>query len=472
MIISAGKFKFNQQEKSIICFCLFSCWLLSVPFEGQVLYKLMENYEVDGITLIIVAIFANFIGLFSGGFFIKKQNAAKMTMITSIVVCISGSFIFFLPFSKAWHLTIFFVALFSAFFIASWGFYLKTYFSGEKRLKTMASCLIYSNILMIFINVIAVNVSAYIALSISIVALLCALFITLRLEGNTECKLPKTKMSTLTIGIPSIRKPMLFLCLFILIFTINSGIMYQVVNPAFSHLTLLASYYWAIPYIMALLILRNFSDKINQAYILNTAMAMLGLSFILFNMLDRSVFSYLVIDTLMMGAFGVCDLFWWSMLGSFFDYSKNPAKILGVGLSINVLGILIGRFVGSIVAPAEGGYGQTSIIALVIVFIIIIFLPMLNNHLSRVFKNHIFLFKLTSMDESKRDSAITDFQENNQLTDREIEVVELLLQGYTYKAIAERLFISENTMKYHVKNIYQKLNINSKMELIKIFVEN
>jgi len=472
MSISTGKFNLNQQEKSIMCFCLFSCWLLSVPFEGKVLYKLMENSEVEGITLVIFAIFANFIGLFSNGFFVKKQNSAKMTMITSIVVCISGSLIFFLPFSKAWHLSIFFVALFSGFFIASWGFYLKTYFSGEKRLKTIASCLIYSNILMIFINVIAVNVSAYIALSISIVALLCALFVTIRLEGGAERKLAKTEFSTLPIGIPSIRKPMLFLCLFILIITINSGIMYQVVNPAFAYFPMLTSYYWAIPYIMALLILRNFSDKINQVYILNTAMTMIGLSFILFMTLNRSVSSYLIINTFMMGAFGVCDLFWWSILSSFFDYSQNPAKILGVGLSMNVLGIFIGGIIGSNIVLVEGGYLQASMIALIVIFIIIILLPMLNNHLSRVFKNHIFLFKLTSMDESKRDSTISDFQENNQLTDREIEVVELLLQGYTYKAIAERLFISENTMKYHVKNIYQKLNINSKMELIKIFVEN
>lgn len=116
MSISTGKFNLNQQEKSIMCFCLFSCWLLSVPFEGKVLYKLMENSEVEGITLVIFAIFANFIGLFSNGFFVKKQNSAKMTMITSIVVCISGSLIFFLPFSKAWHLSIF-LSLFSLVFL-------------------------------------------------------------------------------------------------------------------------------------------------------------------------------------------------------------------------------------------------------------------------------------------------------------------------------------------------------------------
>ena len=472
MNISIVKFNLNQQEKSIMCFCLFSCWLLSVPFEGQVLYKLLENSEVDGITHSFIAVFANFIGLFSSGFLIKKQNAAKMTMITSTVVCMAGSFIFFLPFSKLWYIALFFVALFSGFFIASWGFYLKNYFRAEERLKTIANVLIYSNILMVFINVVAVNVSPFIALSISIVALFNALLVAFRLETNSMAKNPKTDMRILSIGVSSIRKSMQLLCLFILILTINSGLMYQVVNPAFAHYPTLTSYYWAIPYIIALLILRNLPSRINQAYILHIAMTMIGLSFILFMALNRSIPSYLIINTLMMGAFGVCDLFWWSILGSLFDYSKNPTQILGMGLSMNVLGILMGGFIGSIIVSVEGGYQQASIIALIIIFIIIILLPILNNLLSRHLKNHVFLMNFTNMKESERDSVITDFQDDKQLTDREIEVVELLLKGYTYRAIAERLVISENTMKYHVKNIYQKLNINSKMELIKILAEN
>lgn len=248
--------------------------------------------------------------------------------------------------------------------------------------------------------------------------------------------------------------------------------MYQVVNPAFSQLPMLTSYYWAIPYIVALLILKNKSNKVNQAYTLYSAMTMIGLSFILFMVLNRSALSYLIINSLMMGAFGICDLFWWSILGSFFDYTGNPAKILGIGLSMNVLGIFIGEFVGSIIASVGGGQQEASIAALIIIFVIIILLPILNNHLSRLLKNHVFLVNFTNMKENERDRAIIELQDIKQLTDREIEVVELLLQGYTYKAVAEKLVISENTMKYHVKNIYQKLNINSKMELIKIFAEN
>lgn len=58
-----------------------------------------------------------------------------------------------------------------------------------------------------------------------------------------------------------------------------------------------------------------------------------------------------------------------------------------------------------------------------------------------------------------------------QLTEREREITELLLKGLTYKMIASELFLSENTIKTHIKNIYAKFNIKSKMELINLLVE-
>lgn len=53
------------------------------------------------------------------------------------------------------------------------------------------------------------------------------------------------------------------------------------------------------------------------------------------------------------------------------------------------------------------------------------------------------------------------------LTDREKEVAMALVDGLSYKKTAERLHISLGTVYSHIKNIYKKLHINSKAELIK-----
>ncbi|WNJ20555.1 response regulator transcription factor [Pontibacter sp. G13] len=52
------------------------------------------------------------------------------------------------------------------------------------------------------------------------------------------------------------------------------------------------------------------------------------------------------------------------------------------------------------------------------------------------------------------------------LTPREREVLEQLCQGKSYKMIADALFISEDTVRHHLKNIYRKLQVNSKSEAV------
>jgi len=53
-----------------------------------------------------------------------------------------------------------------------------------------------------------------------------------------------------------------------------------------------------------------------------------------------------------------------------------------------------------------------------------------------------------------------------QLTERELEVLRLLAQGIRNDGIAERLFISQQTVQTHVRNILAKLRVHSKLEAV------
>lgn len=55
--------------------------------------------------------------------------------------------------------------------------------------------------------------------------------------------------------------------------------------------------------------------------------------------------------------------------------------------------------------------------------------------------------------------------EMSRLTGKEKEIVQRVLRGMTYKEIAEDLRISINTLKSHIKNIFSKYGVNSKIEL-------
>ncbi len=53
------------------------------------------------------------------------------------------------------------------------------------------------------------------------------------------------------------------------------------------------------------------------------------------------------------------------------------------------------------------------------------------------------------------------------LTRREQEMLENLSMGYRYKEIADKLFVSLDTVRTHVRNIYEKLQVNSRAEALK-----
>ncbi len=52
------------------------------------------------------------------------------------------------------------------------------------------------------------------------------------------------------------------------------------------------------------------------------------------------------------------------------------------------------------------------------------------------------------------------------LTDRELEVLRLVAQGHSNREVAEALFIAENTVKNHVRNVLEKLHLHSRMEAV------
>jgi DNA-binding NarL/FixJ family response regulator len=58
------------------------------------------------------------------------------------------------------------------------------------------------------------------------------------------------------------------------------------------------------------------------------------------------------------------------------------------------------------------------------------------------------------------------------LSKREKDVLELLAQGLSYKMIADKLFLSFNTVNSHVKRIYEKLHVSSLGEAIAFYYKN
>jgi DNA-binding NarL/FixJ family response regulator len=79
--------------------------------------------------------------------------------------------------------------------------------------------------------------------------------------------------------------------------------------------------------------------------------------------------------------------------------------------------------------------------------------PMTPSIASKVLK----MFKIQSSYSSKNDF---------ELTDREKEILKCLVEGMSYKLVADNCFISIDTVSGHIKNIYKKLQVHSKSEAV------
>ena len=75
--------------------------------------------------------------------------------------------------------------------------------------------------------------------------------------------------------------------------------------------------------------------------------------------------------------------------------------------------------------------------------------------------------RVTASFQEKKEKKLSDL-----LSSREQQVLEQLAQGLIYKEIGERLFISHETVKQHIKHIYQKLHVQNKIEALNKFRSN
>lgn len=84
----------------------------------------------------------------------------------------------------------------------------------------------------------------------------------------------------------------------------------------------------------------------------------------------------------------------------------------------------------------------------------------------------MFLFDNRLIQAAESGDSLKWFNETlaaeKRLTVRELEIAGMLLRRYDYNTIAQQLYISVNTLKVHIKHIYQKYNVSGKKELIEL----
>jgi len=97
------------------------------------------------------------------------------------------------------------------------------------------------------------------------------------------------------------------------------------------------------------------------------------------------------------------------------------------------------------------------------------------NAIRHVMENGAFLdpaVTVTVLNHFKSDQIPLTHQEGTPLTQRELEVLQGIVAGHTDRKIAESLFISQHTVRTHIKSLYRKLDVSSKSQAVAKAIHN
>lgn len=446
----------NNRRASIIIISLLGAWIVCFPYEGQALYTLAKNYGIESSGLSNISLVMQVVGLIMGGIFLKTIKAARKTIIYAIPICILCTITFFFPSYALWMVTLTICSIIAGICIASFGYFFKNFIVPD-GFRTAAEIIIYINIFKMLINNISLYISIQTGFGFTIIILGAAWYYTFKMPLIQDKKTVDREFDKKT-GF----KALILLFLFIAIISIDFGIMTEIINPNYSSSGWLSSWYWLLPYAGAAFIMRRLKNIDDRGNILYVAVGMIGFGFIFSLLLDYSVSSYLVVSTVMMGAWAVSDVFWWSILVEMSEMLKRPSVIVCVGTSGVMIGMLSGKTITDNCPSVLGA--NLSIVSMAVICVTLLILPILHRLLSKMIKKNETI-------SNKTETKMNFSGGIDTLTEREKQIIELLLKGRTYKLIAEELYLSENTVKTHIKNIYSKLGVKKKSELFNLLIE-
>ena len=206
-----------------------------------------------------------------------------------------------------------------------------------------------------------------------------------------------------------------------------------------------------LPYAVGLVMAGLIIDK-KRANGMICTLAALALPFIMLGLLNEPLPSTLLwgLDYLFFGFFSVFRVI------LFIDIAVRTKR-----LALAPLGLLAGRVGDALgtVAALLLAERQVALIALCIVaFVPAVFL---------LFKQFQALYEPVVTRQRDEKEVFESFCLHNDLSSREREILTMLLAGHSNAEIAGALFITENTVKYHVRNVLQKTGCKNRYELQK-----
>ncbi len=452
----------------ILVNALYFGWLLSFPYYGPVLQNTAPFWEYHGFSLVLYFTSFHALSFLLGALILKNTDYWKKLMLGSLVGTLAVYLVLLLPFNWAWPAAMAWMGVCAAFYILGWSYPYSLYAHRGNLLKIMAAIMICSNLVFILFNLLAKILSPQILLAATMVPLIGALVVLLRYPFRP----PPALILVQPKRIPLNRALLVVFCLFVFGLYLNGGFMYNIILPALTTDFPFYSYLLYFTYVLVLLAMYLFGYRLHRYFSAYMGVSLLGLTFVSFALLNQLTAGSLLTAALMESAFALLDLFVWVFLGILAFIFKAPFFLFGITLAIMLGSIIFGNLVADQLYYIGETYRLvTASFAAAAIFLVYMVVPYLNKQMDK--NLHLVLKK---EDPKAQASSFQRLKKHllpaQVLTPRESEIVMLVLQGLTNQEMATHLFISKNTLKTHLRNIYPKFGVTQKRKLLSMAAED
>lgn len=234
--------------------------------------------------------------------------------------------------------------------------------------------------------------------------------------------------------------------------------------------------YFAVCLLVGLIV--YFNPSLDLRYIYRLILPLLGIGFVLFPALQHSF--AVVPFTFLQSGFALFDLYTWVLFTYLAASHRYPVSVIGSGMFLITAAILTGEllFTG-VFSTITMTMKQTDLISLFAA--ILMFAGTMVFHGERETfagwaNGTSMVIEETACASDDADCSliaqeVLRFSSPYNLTPREKQILLLLLEGRNNPYIREKLNVSNNTLKTHLRNVYRKFSINDRQELLSLYVE-
>ena len=442
--------------------CYFG-WLLSFAFYGPIMVGAEKHYGLNGNVLVALFTLCHCLGFIMGSMLGKKKDQWYRFMYISALITLVSHLLMLIPSSFIWYFGMVVSGVCSAFYILGWSYFFSFSSEVDRRVDIMVPVIVASNLILVGMsrveNWFSFPVLWVLSSGLLVATMVILIRMPLKLKKRLSAPMASQPMPKILLGI---------IGLFIFSIYINGGFMYRIILPVMEEGFENPGSFQNVTYILVLVAIYKFRRKISYDLLLYLGVGLLGLAFVSFALLDKGIAGFFMAIGLVEASFSIIDLFIWTVMSNLAFVYGSSFQFFGIAMAATTGSILVGDLIGDRLLHIGANHRLiTALLASASIFIALIVMPWLSRFIES---------KMMWMNKEKdskqedgepQDVFITQFLSiGDELTDRQMEITRLVLKGMTNKEIAEQLFISENTVKTHIKNVCNKFGVTKKRDLI------